>query len=165
MAHVYFLKKEEKIVYVGRSFKDPMGRIKTHQSDKTKKFDSFSFIETDYFKNDVIEKILIAHYKPVYNNPLDCYPELNLVLLKLSFKENKIYKEAVKYINKNNISHYKFNGNYYVSKKEIDKIKEEIKSQYYFSPLKIVEEINSKLKDVVKIVDGKIVALSKEAVK
>lgn len=163
MAHVYFLKKKDKIVYVGRSANDPMGRIKTHQSDKTKKFDSFSFIETDHFKNDAIEKILIAHYKPIYNNPLDCYPELNLVLLKLSFKEDKKYKEAVKYVNKNNVSHYKFNGNYYVSKKDIDEIKEEIKGQYYFNPLEIVAEINQELKDVIKIVDGKIIMkLSKE---
>lgn len=67
---IYFLYRDDKVVYVGQSKKSVMERITTHQIDKTKYFDSFHIEEykdiTDKALN-MKEKKYIKKYKPEYN--------------------------------------------------------------------------------------------------
>lgn len=60
---VYFLIKDKKIVYVGKT-ENGISRIFAH---KDKDFDSYSFFNIPKSDLDWVESINIIHYKPTYN--------------------------------------------------------------------------------------------------
>lgn len=61
---VYFLKKENKVVYVGQSV-NINRRVEEHK--KTKDFDSFDFVECDKDLLDCTENSFIMYYSPTLN--------------------------------------------------------------------------------------------------
>jgi len=63
---IYFLYKEEKLVYIGKSV-NVLLRVGSHVSQKIKMFDKALFIKV--FEKDLgeFEKKLINHFKPIYN--------------------------------------------------------------------------------------------------
>lgn len=60
---VYFLLKDNHIVYVGKTT-NGMHRILTH---KDKDFDSYAFFKVRQDNLDLVESLNIIHYKPTYN--------------------------------------------------------------------------------------------------
>jgi hypothetical protein len=63
---VYFLIREDEIVYVGQSKNCP-SRIQTHINDKGKVFDSYTFIATHSDNLDFLESWYIYAFNPKYN--------------------------------------------------------------------------------------------------
>lgn len=61
---VYFLKKDNKVVYVGQSV-DIHRRIIEHK--RVKEFDSYDFVECDKNLLDSTENSFIMHYNPILN--------------------------------------------------------------------------------------------------
>ncbi len=66
MTGVYFLKKGNKIVYVGQSA-DIGSRIKAHKQDGTKKFNNYTYIECKKELLMQTEEAFILQYSPIYN--------------------------------------------------------------------------------------------------
>ena len=60
---IYFLLKDNKIVYIGQTT-NGLSRILSH---KDKDYDSYSFFPFLKHNLDYIESINIIHYKPIYN--------------------------------------------------------------------------------------------------
>ena len=63
---VYFLVKDEKIVYIGQST-NIFKRLYEHKKDKTKVWDSYSYIECSAGELDIVESLYIFKYEPIYN--------------------------------------------------------------------------------------------------
>jgi hypothetical protein len=65
---IYFLYKNESLVYIGIS-QDIVGRIKNHMcSDKV--FDNYKYLELKKNEAKIYERVLLNKYKPEYNNDL-----------------------------------------------------------------------------------------------
>jgi hypothetical protein len=63
--HIYFLIKNDEIVYVGQCV-NGNSRIYTHARDKD--FDSFAYIECVDYDPNLLEAMYIVKYNPKYNN-------------------------------------------------------------------------------------------------
>lgn len=70
---IYFLIKEDRIVYVGKSI-NGISRIINHIQDNDKDFDSYYFVKVDKMELDFLEEQYIREFNPYYNillkNPL-----------------------------------------------------------------------------------------------
>lgn len=100
-ACVYFLMKENVVVYIGQTTRE--NRIKQHEVDKD--FDSVRFLPLKYPYNKKIEYKLLAKYLTKYNKS---YPIHNIYFQKIKEEKKKIkdiilQKEiADMYLNLNN---------------------------------------------------------------
>lgn len=65
-AGVYFLMREENVVYVGQSI-NVLSRIQKHKNDKTKDFNLYNYILCDVESLDIMESLYIHRFKPEYN--------------------------------------------------------------------------------------------------
>lgn len=63
---VYFLCRDNKVVYVGQS-KTPATRIAVHDSSSEKVFDRVYILPTPDYQLDYVESAFIHHLKPEYN--------------------------------------------------------------------------------------------------
>ena len=63
---IYFLIKEDRIVYVGKS-KNGISRILTHIKSNDKDFDSYHYIQVDKIEFDFLESEYIREFNPYYN--------------------------------------------------------------------------------------------------
>lgn len=66
---IYFLLSKERVVYVGKSIGDVLGRIHDHYKNKT--FDSFYFITCEEVELDDLEFFYIKKHSPKYNKDLN----------------------------------------------------------------------------------------------
>lgn len=64
--YVYFLFKEDKLVYIGKSSFCVNTRISHHKSQK-KDFNSFKVLPVKQGDINFIERMYIEKYKPIYN--------------------------------------------------------------------------------------------------
>lgn len=64
---IYFLLKNNEIVYVGKTINLEQ-RIMSHQMNNKKDFDNFLFFKVDSEKLDLCERYFINKLKPIYNN-------------------------------------------------------------------------------------------------
>lgn len=69
---IYFLKKDNDIVYVGRT-KNIKQRIQTHKREKKKDFDSYKIAHQCFDLKDAknIEDHFIMQHNPIYNRALN----------------------------------------------------------------------------------------------
>jgi hypothetical protein len=72
---VYFLVKNEEVIYVGKSI-DLLTRVVSHV--KTKDFDSFALIQCDEHMLDFEETKYILHYRPIQNKSVGDYEYIGL---------------------------------------------------------------------------------------
>lgn len=63
---IYFLFKEEKLIYIGKSTHIP-DRISCHCKQNKKSFDFYSFIAVSNEEIDFYERIFINKYRPILN--------------------------------------------------------------------------------------------------
>lgn len=72
---IYFLYKNNKIVYIGKSDNNIFRRICDHYEEKSKEFDSFTFKKYDVSNKALlkIESILIKKYSPICNKIYNKY--------------------------------------------------------------------------------------------
>jgi len=66
---IYFLIKNKEIVYVGQS-NNIVARVGSHLSDKTKSFDSYSFVEISRLNE--VESYFIHNLRPEFNRKRPC---------------------------------------------------------------------------------------------
>ena len=67
---IYFLINEDEIVYVGQA-SDILNRVYFHAKDKSKVFDSFSFVDIDNDADfNAIEAEYIFRFGPMYNKSM-----------------------------------------------------------------------------------------------
>ena len=66
-AYVYFLLKEEVVVYVGQTTAPWPSRILQHLNEKEKDFDDVWYLEVDNPSMSEIEKAFIKMFRPKYN--------------------------------------------------------------------------------------------------
>ena len=109
--HIYFLTKNDVVVYVGQSEKPIGQRIGNHAQDRKKEFDGAYTLKVDRKDQlSIVEGFFINKLSPLYNKTLPCtaevcgYTDLEHVLQdwesgKLKNKENKI-KNKIQKINK-----------------------------------------------------------------
>lgn len=161
MSHIYLLLRDEKVVYVGQTSQEPSARVNQHKNLKEIEFDTYTFIECDSEEVLDIEKKIIGKFKPIYNNPIDRYPELKLASVSKSFRSAREYGKAITYITTNNIRHFIFNKTYYIEKTNINKIKELFKVAAFITPDKIIGSIIDD-KNVKVEMKGKKIIISKE---
>lgn len=111
---IYFLIKDEKIVYVGQST-NGIYRIAAHSSDKV--FNGYFYKEYPTEKLNDIEAEYIVRFEPYYNNSM---PTNNIYKSIAYLKEiyNTDARTLKKFLKNNNIKPY-FHGEYY-SITEID---------------------------------------------
>lgn len=64
--YIYFLLKEEQIVYIGKTEHCMRSRLKNHQYSG-KKFDDFRILKVEKDEIFQTEKAYIEKYKPIYN--------------------------------------------------------------------------------------------------
>ena len=86
---VYFLIREDKIVYVGQSI-DVFSRIYTHFRENVKEFDNFYFIGCNREDIDLYETFYIQKFQPTYNCIDSTLPSFK-TLQQLRIRWNKIY--------------------------------------------------------------------------
>lgn len=78
---IYFLIRDEAIVYVGQTV-DLTRRINEHKREGKKDFDSFSSASVKGRDLDKVESLCILYYRPIYNERVD--REVNIPLSKSS---------------------------------------------------------------------------------
>lgn len=89
---IYFLIKDDEIVYVGQTIRG-MHRIKVHQFEGKKDFDSFSYLVCDKNELDYWESRYILKYDPKYNSQIT-YSSLDDEIGTKYFSKTKI-KDAL----------------------------------------------------------------------
>lgn len=124
---IYFLTKDNEVVYVGQS-KQGMNRIYFHKFSK-KDFDSFYFINCDIEKLDELESYYILKYLPKYNKSLEKYSKDLISYTNFYYNQyefNKAprlnYKEAKEQIIKNKLYDIKFKSFIYLNKTNLNNI-------------------------------------------
>jgi hypothetical protein len=125
---IYFLIKDNKVVYVGQSIHG-LSRIFTH---KDKDFDFYCFIKCSKEKLNKYEALNIFYYKPKYNKTLnEEFFSIEMIrnrLKKVGIKSPYFYKNNIKKIIKEkNIKTYNFNfGCIYIDSCDFDLILKEV---------------------------------------
>lgn len=67
---IYFLIKDDTIVYVGQTV-DLTRRVNEHKCEGKKDFDSFSSVSVKKRDLDKVESLCILYYRPIYNERVD----------------------------------------------------------------------------------------------
>ena len=126
---IYFLLKNNNVVYVGQS-KEGMNRIYFHKFSK-KDFDNFCFINCNIKELDELENYYIMKYKPKYNKALNTVKNklisyTNFYYYKYSFeKAPKLsFQHAKRIIIKNKLYNVKYKNFLYLKINDLDKINE-----------------------------------------
>lgn len=79
--YIYFLKSNEKIVYVGQTQSTYDNRTNRPNQHTNKEFDSFDMIQIEnYMDLDIVEAFYIIKYKPKYNKSLPTCKEWSKVI-------------------------------------------------------------------------------------
>lgn len=63
---IYFLFDGDEVVYIGKST-NIHNRLNSHEHDRQKKWDSFTFLEVEGIFSGALESIFIGSYRPRYN--------------------------------------------------------------------------------------------------
>lgn len=124
---IYFLTKNEEVVYVGQS-KEGLNRISFH-SYTEKDFDNFYFINCPVEKLNDLENYYIMKYFPKYNKMINrngssliSYTNFYCLEYKYDKAPRLSFAEAKKEIIRNSLYEVKFKSSLYINKKDIDKI-------------------------------------------
>ena len=117
---VYFLLNRGKVVYVGKTEKGLL-RILSHCTNKV--FDEIRIKKVALSKLDEAETKYIAEYNPKYNSLLtNAYSSTRIKqILKTEYNVVVLKREIDRYIASSVRDYYMFNGNKYISKKDLNK--------------------------------------------
>ena len=126
---IYFLLKDDEIVYVGKT-NNGFKRICQHYK---KDFNKYIFIKTDKNELDYYEDFYIMKYQPKYNR----YYTIKRIGLKSSYRKlnshikTKLnYNEYIEYLKNNKIEISKFKNYFVIKKDECEKIKDKLNKKY-----------------------------------
>ena len=125
---IYFLLKDNVVVYVGQTKKQGLKRPLSHTN---KDYDEIKIIYYETSKIDFMEDYFIKKYKPKYNKALNHNQNYSLtrirnILRELTKKQNMTIVAVKKYIKKFNIETYTINDKIYIDEYNYKKLTKKI---------------------------------------